>query len=99
MEVNVLTSGDKIHTGEHYLSVGTVSASQYCSGKHNPLGTVVQRWVNANPGLKFNLLFWFVYFCTSVYFKTSENKTPTDPGKISEKNIFKFIDKLSGSLL
>jgi hypothetical protein len=35
-----------------------------------PLGPVVQRWISANPGLKFNLL--FVYFCTSVYFKTSE---------------------------
>jgi hypothetical protein len=35
-------------------------------------GPVVQRWVSANPGLKFNLLFWFVYFYTSVYFKTSE---------------------------
>ena len=36
------------------------------------LGSVVQRWVSANPGLKFNLLFWFVYFYMSVYFKTSE---------------------------
>ena len=35
-------------------------------------GLVVQRWVSANPGLKFNLLFYFVYFCMSVYFKTSE---------------------------
>jgi hypothetical protein len=24
-------------------------------------------------------------FCTSVYFKTSEKKTPTDPDKIPEK--------------
>jgi hypothetical protein len=35
-------------------------------------GPVVQRWVSANPGLKLNLLFWFVYFYTSVYLKTSE---------------------------
>ena len=42
-------------------------------------------WVSASPGLKFNLLFSFVYFCTSVYFKTSEKKTPTDPDKISEE--------------
>jgi hypothetical protein len=28
--------------------------------------------LTANPGLKFNLLFQFIYFCTSVYFKTSE---------------------------
>ena len=34
------------------------------------LGPVVQWWVSANPGLKFNPLFWFVYFYTSVYFKT-----------------------------
>jgi hypothetical protein len=38
-----------------------------------------------NPELKYNLLFWFVYFCTSVYFKTSEKKIPTDSGKISEE--------------
>jgi hypothetical protein len=49
-------------------------------------GSVAQGWVNAieiivnanYPRLKFNLLFWFKYFCTSVYFKTSEKKTPTD---------------------
>jgi hypothetical protein len=40
----------------------------------------------ANSGLKVNLLFYFMYFCTSFYFKTSE-KTTTDPGKIS-KEIF-----------
>jgi hypothetical protein len=38
----------------------------------SPSGPVVQRWVSADLGLKFNLLFWLVYFCTSVYFKTSE---------------------------
>jgi hypothetical protein len=26
-----------------------------------------------------------MYFSTSVYFKTSEKKTPTDPDKISEE--------------
>jgi hypothetical protein len=52
---------------------------------HVQLGPVVQRWVSANPVLKFNLLFLFVYFCTSVYFKTSEKKTPIDPDKISEE--------------
>ena len=36
------------------------------------LGSVVRKWVSANPGLKLNLLFQFMYFCTSVYFKTSE---------------------------
>jgi hypothetical protein len=29
-----------------------------------------------------NTPFSFVYFCTSVYFKTSENKTCIDPGTI-----------------
>ena len=29
--------------------------------------------------------FIFVYFCTSVYLKTSEKKTPIDPDKISEE--------------
>ena len=38
-----------------------------------------------NPVLKFNLLLQFVYFCTSVYFKTSEKKTPIDADKISEE--------------
>ena len=33
---------------------------------------VVQRWVSTNPRLKFNPLFWFMYLCTSVYFKTSK---------------------------
>ena len=36
------------------------------------LGPVVQSWVGTNPGLKFNPLFKFLYFYTSVYFKTSE---------------------------
>jgi hypothetical protein len=46
---------------------------------------VVERWVITNSWLKSNLLFWFVYFSTPVYFKTSEKYTPIDPGKISEK--------------
>ena len=49
------------------------------------LGTVVQSWVSADPGLKFNLLFKFLYFCTSVHFKTSETKTTIHSDKISEK--------------
>ena len=48
-------------------------------------GPVVQSWISDNPRLKFNLLFQFVYFCKSVYFKTSENTIPTDPDKISEE--------------
>ena len=34
------------------------------------LGPVVQSMINANPGLNFNLLFWFMYFCSTVCFKT-----------------------------
>jgi hypothetical protein len=30
-------------------------------------GRLFKGQVSANPGLKFNLLFWFVYFYTSVY--------------------------------
>jgi hypothetical protein len=36
-------------------------------------------------GLKFNLLFQFRYFCTSVYFKTSGKKSLIDPHKTSEE--------------
>jgi hypothetical protein len=41
--------------------------------------------VQSNPGLKFNLVFWFVYLFKSVHFQTSENKTSTDTDKISGK--------------
>ena len=34
------------------------------------LGPVVQRWISAHPGLKFNPLFWFMYFCTAVDFNS-----------------------------
>ncbi len=34
------------------------------------LGPVVHSTISANPGLKFNPLFWFMYFCTSVNFRT-----------------------------
>ena len=44
----------------------------------------VQSWISVNPGLKFNPLSWFLHFCMSAYFKTSEKKTPFDPDKISE---------------
>jgi hypothetical protein len=43
------------------------------------------RWISANPGLKFNPLFQFAYFCMSVYFKISEKKTPIDPDMICEQ--------------
>ena len=34
------------------------------------LGPVVQSTISANPGLKFNPLFWFRYICKSVNFRT-----------------------------
>ena len=48
-------------------------------------GSVVQSWISPNPWSKFNLLSWFEYFCTSVHFKTLENRTSDDPDKISTK--------------
>ena len=49
------------------------------------LGPFVQSCISANNGLKFNLVFQFVYVCRSVYFKTSQTKTPIDADKISEE--------------
>ena len=40
-------------------------------GERKTLGPVVQSWVSTNPGLKFNLLFKFLYFYMSVYLKNS----------------------------
>jgi hypothetical protein len=48
-------------------------------------GTVVQSPVSANPGLNFNLLFLFMYFCMIIRFKTLEHKTSIGPEKISGK--------------
>jgi hypothetical protein len=49
------------------------------------LGPVVQSTISAIPGLNFNLLFYFMHFCTSICFNTSEKKTFIDPDKISEE--------------
>jgi hypothetical protein len=46
---------------------------------------VVQSLISANPGLNFNLLFLFMYFSMIIRFKTLENKTSVEPGKISGK--------------
>jgi hypothetical protein len=48
-------------------------------------GPVVQSLVSANPGLNFNLLFLFMYFCMIIRLKTLENKTSIEPEKISRK--------------
>ena len=45
--------------------------------------SVAQSCISTNTGLIFTPVFQFVYFCMSVYFKTSEKKTPIDPDKIS----------------
>jgi hypothetical protein len=50
-------------------------------------GPVVQSPISANPGLNFNLLFLFMYFCMIIRFKTLENKTSIEPEKISGKHI------------
>ena len=48
-------------------------------------GPVVQSPISANPGLNFNLLFLFMYFCMIIHFKTLGNKTSIEPEKISGK--------------
>jgi hypothetical protein len=48
-------------------------------------GPVFQSLISANPGLNFNQLFLFIYFCMIIYFKTLENKTSIEPKKISGK--------------
>jgi hypothetical protein len=53
---------------------------------YNNLEPVVQSPISANPGLNFNLLFLFMYFCMMICnFKTLENKTSIEPEKISGK--------------
>jgi hypothetical protein len=46
-------------------------------------GPVVQGPISANPGLNFNLLFSFMYFCMIIRLKTLGNKTSIEPEKIS----------------
>ena len=48
-------------------------------------GLVVQSWIRANPGLTFSPLILFVYFYTSINFKTLGKETSADTGKASEK--------------
>lgn len=53
-------------------------------------GPVVQSWICVKPGLIFNLLFLFIYFCASDYFKTAEKKTLTDPDNVVTKKYFQI---------
>ena len=55
------------------------------AGKQCFLESIVQSWVSANPGLKFNSQFQFVYLNASLSFKTLLKKTSIDPGKIYGK--------------
>ena len=55
--------------------------------------SVVQSWVSANPGLKFNQLFQFLYFYTTGYFKTLETKTTIDPDKICKESFYKSFKR------
>ena len=53
------------------------------------LGPVVQGWVNTNPGLMFNQLFWFEYLYASISFQTWETKITIDTHKI-----YKLLENL-----
>ena len=61
-------------------------------------GPVVQSWVSTNSGLKFNPMFQFLCFYTSVYFETLQTKTTIDPDKISKEISRNTINKLLESL-
>ena len=70
------------------LSVPVLSRFKYGLSLIDPdgnLGLVVQSWVSANPGLKFNPLFQFLYFYPSVSSKTLGTKTSVHIDKISEE--------------
>ena len=71
---------------------------RFCLLTFLPLGAVVQSWVSTNSGLKFNPMFQFLYFCTSVYFKTLQTKTAIDQDKISKEISRNTINKLLESL-
>ena len=48
-------------------------------------GPVVQSSISANPGLNFNQLFLFMYFCMIIRFKTLGKITSIEPERISGK--------------
>ena len=48
-------------------------------------GPVVQSTISANPRLNFNLLLWFMYFSSTVRFKTLKHKSSIDPENICGK--------------
>ena len=50
----------------------------------------MQSTVNTNPGLNFNLLFWFMHFCSTVHLKILKNKSSIDPEKICGKSCTKL---------
>jgi hypothetical protein len=64
-----------------------------------PLGPVVQRWVNANPWLKFNPCCFGVCISVCLLFQNVSELNSSRSRQDFCRNISKFINKLSGSLL
>ena len=57
-------------------------------------GPIVQSPISTNPRLNLNPLFWFVYFCSTVCFKTLKNKSSIDPSPMRNNlrtNMFHYI--------
>ena len=54
-------------------------------GRGNIQGPVVQSTISTNSGLNFNLLFWFMHFCSTVRFKSLNNKSFIEPENICGK--------------
>ena len=48
-------------------------------------GPVVQSTISTNPGLNFNLLFWCMYFYSTVCFRTLKHESSIDPENICGK--------------
>ena len=70
-------------SGSNRSSYKPVKGIRYSVGVTQRI--VVQSWLSSNPGLKLNPLFKFLYFYTSVYFKTPGPETTTYPDKVSEE--------------
>ena len=67
------------------VSSKTIACLTYLLNKLLQLGPVVQSTFSINPGLNFNLLFWFMHFCSTVGFKTLNNKSSIDREDICGK--------------
>ena len=58
-----------------------------CSVESKLLGPVVYSMTSANSGLKFNLLFWFMYFCCIVNFKMVKIQVLLTQTTFTEKHV------------